>query len=193
MKERPVFTVIAGINGAGKTSLYYVLRESRPLGERVNLDELILRMGGGRDDVVRIRAGRTAAAMIARYIREGRSFHLETTLPGTAIVRQIRTAADNGFRIRLYFVGVDDVETAVERVRRRMATGGHGIDERFIRKRYLQLTEHLRQVLPLCDEAVFFDNSVRFRQIAVMRNEHLIDCDRDLPCWFIDLIDGFAD
>ena len=50
-----------------------------------------------------------------------------------------------------------------------------------------------KTVLPLCDEAAFFDNSVRFRQIAVMRNEHLIDCDRDLPCWFIDLIDGFAD
>ena len=193
MTERPVFTVIAGINGAGKTSLYYVLRGSRALGERVNLDEIAQSLGDWRDDRVRLRAARTATARIARYIRDGVSFHLETTLPGSSIVRQIRAAADNGFRIRLYFVGVDNVETAIERVYRRMACGGHGIDERFIRKRYQQLSRHLRQILPLCDEAVLFDNSVRFRQIAVLRNERLIDCDRDLPYWFIDLIDGPAD
>ena len=39
------FTIIAGINGAGKTSLYHVLKNSEDLGERVNIDELAKKFG----------------------------------------------------------------------------------------------------------------------------------------------------
>ena len=48
-------------------------------------------------------------------------------------------------------------------------------------------------MLPLCDEAILFDNTVKFRQIAVLEDKRLIDCDRDLPYWFIDLLDELPD
>ena len=193
MSDVPVFTIIAGINGAGKTSLYHVLKDSEDLGERINIDELAKEEGDWRDPRAQIHAGRTAMAMIAEYIEAGRSFHMETTLPGTAIVKQIREAKAHGFSVCLYFVGVDDVKVAIERVHQRMAHGGHGIGDKFILKRYYQLNNNLRRVLPLCDAAILFDNTVRFRQVAILEDKRLIDCDRDLPYWFIDLIDELPD
>ena len=131
--------------------------------------------------------------MISDFISMGVSFHIETTLPGAAIIRQINAAKQAGFTVALYFVGVDDIQVAIERVHRRMANGGHGIGDSFIIKRFSQLTRNLRAVLPLCDEAILFDNTVKFRQIAVLEDKRLIDCDRDLPYWFINLLDELPD
>lgn len=192
--SKKTFTIIAGINGAGKTSLYRVLKETdTDLGVRVNIDELALEKGDWRDPRAQIHAGRTAMAMISEQIENGNSFHLETTLPGAAIVRQINAAKEKGFTVTLYFVGIDRLSVALERVHLRMANGGHGIADEFIIKRYAQLNANLRQVLPLCDSAILFDNTVKFRQIAIMENKRLIDCDSDLPYWFIELIDELPD
>ena len=193
MNTNKIFTVIAGINGAGKTSLYHILRQSEDLGERVNIDELAKEYGGYNDPHAQIRAGREAMAKIARHIENGTSFHLETTLPGATILKQITTAKQNGFSIVLYFIGIDNINVAIERVHQRMANGGHGIGDQFIIKRFYQLNHNLREILPLCDGAILFDNTVKFRQIAILEEKRLIDCDHDLPYWFIDLIDELPD
>ncbi len=190
MKGEKVFTVIAGINGAGKTSLYHVLRRMTDLGKRINIDELSEKYGGSFDPRAQIRAGREAMAAIAENIEKGISFHLETTLPGAAILRQVKAAKEHGFTVRLCFIGVEDVRIAMERVHKRMENGGHGISDAYILKRFSHLNDSLRQLLPLCDSAILFDNTVRFRQIAVLEGQKLIDCESDLPCWFIDLVDG---
>ena len=189
-----IFTIIAGINGAGKTSLYRVLHQTEDLGERVNIDELTLEHGGDwRDPKAQIYAGREAMTMIKDCIEQGRSFHLETTLPGASIIRHINNAKEHGFKVMLYFVGVDSVKVAMERVHLRMANGGHGIPDEFILKRYSVLNANLKKVLPLCDGAILFDNTVKFRQIAFLEDKRLIDCDSDLPYWFIDFIDELPD
>ncbi len=183
-------TIIAGVNGAGKTSLYHVLRGCTDLGERINIDEIVKSHGDWKDTLLQIRSGREAMERINHCIENGITFHEETTLPGSTIVKQIKNAKEHGFRINLYFVGIDGVDVAIERVQRRVLMGGHGIDERFIRKRYANLSANLRQILPLCDMALLFDNTVRFRQIAVIMDGKLADCDRDLPNWFIDVLDA---
>lgn len=193
MKGKKVFTIIAGINGAGKTSLYRVLNNTEELGERVNIDEIALGIGDWRSTKAQIQAGRTAMAMINRFINEGISFHLETTLPGAAIIRQINMAKSHGFTVNLYFVGIDSVKVAIDRVHMRMANGGHGIADEFIIKRFNQLNTNLRKILPLCDNAILFDNTSKFRQIAILDNKRLVDCDSGLPYWFIDLIDEQPD
>ncbi len=187
------FTIIAGINGAGKTSLYHVLRQTENLGKRINIDEMAKDFGGNNDPRNIIHAGRIAMDLISSYISTGVSFHIETTLPGAAIIKQIKSAKSNNFKVVLYFVGVDDIQVAINRVHQRMANGGHGIGDKFILKRFAQLTNNLRAILPLCDDAILFDNTSKFRQIAVLENKQLVDCDKDLPYWFINLIDELPD
>ena len=42
--------------------------------------------------------------------------------------------------------------------------------------------------MPLVDAAFFYDNTTKFKQIAFLRNNILMDYDEDLPVWFWELI-----
>lgn len=185
-----VYTIFAGVNGAGKTSLYSVLKNVSELGERINADEIAGKLGSWKDALVQIKAAREAMKNISDYIRQGVSFHQETTLPGATVVRQIKKAKAAGFRVKLYYVGLDSIETAILRVHRRIEKGGHGIEDSVIIKRFENLPQRLRVIIPLCDRVVFYDNTIRFRQIAIMQGNQIIDSDRDLPQWFRDLLGG---
>lgn len=187
--KKPVYTLIAGINGAGKTSLYWTLNREGELGERINIDEIAKTLGDWHDPRVQIQAGKEALRRIYDCIERQVSFHMETTLPGKSAVRQLQCAHEHGFENQLYFVGVENVEVALDRVHRRMAHGGHGIDDQCLIRRYDRLIPNLRQILPFCDRAVMFDNTVRFRQIALIYRSRVIDCDRDLPLWFVEIMD----
>ena len=182
-----IYTIFAGVNGAGKTSLYEVLKNVADLGERVNIDEIVQGMGTWRDTLIQIRAGREAMRKINALIERGVSFHQETTLPGPTIIKQVKTAKSGGFYIRLYYVGIDNIDTAIDRVHRRVELGGHGIEDDVIKRRFEKLSVNLKELLPLCDRIVFYDNSVRFRQIAIMSGGFIVDCDRDCPPWFHEL------
>jgi predicted ABC-type ATPase len=182
------YTIIAGINGAGKTSLYNVLlgqSASGALGVRVNADEILTEAGGDwRDTMAQLSAGREALNRINTCIDTGVSFHQETTLPGPTILKYVKKAKAVGFEIYLYFVGVDSLQIALDRVHRRVQKGGHGIEDHVIAKRYRALPKNLSEVLPLCDMAVFYDNTTRFRQFAIIKDGRLVDFDREVPGWF---------
>ena len=189
---KKTYTIIAGINGAGKTSLYDVIRSDPHivLGERINIDEIVRRYGDWRDSLLQVRAARQAMHMIEDYIEQGISFHQETTLPGNSILRQVQRAKAKGYCIRLFFVGVDDVSIAIERVHKRVEHGGHGLDDSIILRRFEKMKQNLTALYPLCDKAVFYDNTVRFRQVAFMKNKIMLDCDANaLPKWFCELFD----
>lgn len=182
------YTIIAGANGVGKTSLYQILKNYDDLGERINVDEIVSLSGSWMDKLLQIKAARTALSMSHKFIASGTTFHQETTLPGRVIQKQIKNAKANGFTVRLYYVGVESAEVSLKRVAKRVNKGGHGIDEATLRKRFESMPKALGEILPLCDTASFYDNTVRFRQLALTRSDVLFDCDMDLPAWFNDLV-----
>ena len=51
-------------------------------------------------------------------------------------MRMMRAAKAAGFKVGLYYVALDSVETNVERVRQRVLKGGHDIPEENIRRRH---------------------------------------------------------
>ena len=184
-----IYTIIAGANGVGKTSLYHILKSSDDLGERINIDEIVSARGSWMDKILQIKAGRTAMSLLNQYISNEVTFHQETTLPGNVILKQIKKAKAKGFRIRLYYVGVESVDVSLKRVEKRVNKGGHGIDEATIRKRFEAMPEQLKNILPLCDTASFYDNTVRFRRLALTKGDVIFDNDMDLPLWFNDLVE----
>ena len=184
----PVFYLFAGINGAGKTSLYQVVSEMVELGERVSIDDFARELGDWRDPAVQIRASRLALAHSFRCIEEGLTFNEETTLPGAVLQRQLRAAKAQGFTVVLYFLGIRSVELAIERVRSRVAKGGHGIPEGLIRRRHAGMPKALQTILPYCDLAFFYDNTDMFRQVALCENGELVDTDPQLPEWFHEIM-----
>ncbi len=189
---KKTYTIIAGVNGAGKTSLYNVMKQDDriDLGQRINIDEIVSRYGDWRDNLLQIKAAREAMRMISDFIDQGVSFHQETTLPGKTILRQVQKAKENGYRVRLFYVGVESVELALERVHKRMGQGGHGLDDDIICRRFEKMRQNIQAIYPLCDKAVFYDNTTRFRQVAFFRDKIMLDCDANaMPKWFFELLE----
>ena len=188
MVDSKKYVIFAGINGVGKTALHRVLSENADLGKRISIDDIVLSMGDWHDPLVQIKAARKAMAELRAVIDEGLTFHQETTLPGEAIIRYADLARSKGYRVVLHYIGVASLDIAKERVRHRVEEGGHGIDEKIMEKRFADMYNFLFPLIERCDEVYFYDNSLRFTQIAVMLDGVVTDLDADRPDWFKDMM-----
>jgi predicted ABC-type ATPase len=60
----------------------------------------------------------------------------ETTLASRTYARQVIEWRDLGYHVALIYLRLPSAEHSVERVRRRVATGGHGVPNEVIRRRF---------------------------------------------------------
>jgi len=185
---QPLYNLFAGINGAGKTALCDMLCKSIPLGERISIDEIASTLGDWRDRLVQIKAARQAMALIDRNISNKVSFHQETTLSGDSVLKRIRQASEQGFRINLYYVGVDSLSVAVERVHKRIESGGHGINDSLMVKRYREALDSLRRIMSHCDKIFFYDNTLRLKPVAIFSGGRFNSVDPEQPRWLGELL-----
>jgi len=123
-----------------------------------------------------------AAAIEADRLRHaaldaGDDLITETVMSDTRWLTFFKKAKARGYRIALYFVTTSDPTINVERVRARVALGGHAVPEDRIRSRYAKVMEQvLPIILPLIDKAYLFDNSgveAGMRLVAVYRDGRL--------------------
>jgi predicted ABC-type ATPase len=178
------YTIFAGVNGAGKTSIYKSIYYERNKNEkRINTDEMVVRIGSWKDNNLQIKCGREAIKLIKHYITNDISFNQETTLSGKSIIRNIRKAKQRGFYVVMNYIGVENSNIAKERVRNRVLKGGHGIPEDTIERRYYESLHNLKEALDVCDEINIYDNTNKFKHIAYICNG-TIRWKRDiLPKW----------
>lgn len=168
---KPTANIFAGVNGAGKTTLYYnALENMTNLGYRINIDEIAQSIGDWRDNATQIRASRIAIKMRKMYVQDRNTFNLETTLCGHAILNLFKELKEKEYKIVLYYIALDSVETAKERVLIRVNKGGHGIDPAIIQKRFYESQNNLLKVMPFCNEIYFYDNSKYFVKVAEIKD-----------------------
>lgn len=178
------YTIFAGVNGAGKTSIYESIYYTENKEEkRINTDEMVARIGSWQDTNLQIKCAREAVKLIKQYISEGISFNQETTLCGKSIIKNIILARKNGFYIVMNYVGVDNPEIAKERVRIRVSKGGHGIPDNDIERRYYNSLNNLKEIIKLCDEVNIYDNTEMFREIIDFENNKIVWIDNKIPTW----------
>lgn len=180
------YIIYAGVNGAGKSTLYYTSahKNIRAL-PRINTDEMVHKMGEWQDAQLQMKAGKEAVKRIKEYFAKGISFSQETTLCGHSIIKNIQQAKELGYKVEMYYVGVADAQTAIERVANRVKNGGHGIPDEVIKKRYSQSLENLAKVMQLCDQAIIFDNTEHFLRFAVYERGKAVSLDENImPQWF---------
>ncbi|MFP3547427.1 zeta toxin family protein [Rhizobium sp. SIMBA_035] len=152
----PTCTLLAGPNGSGKTSAFGKLKLE---SEFINADEIAKTLAPGGSKSIERQAAEIALTRIADKIARQESFIFETTLSSKQSLRLMQEAKAAGFSVDLFYVILDNVERNIERVKFRVALGGHDIPEGAIRRRYKKSLAHLRKALDLADEAVIVDNS----------------------------------
>lgn len=162
------FNIFAGVDGAGKTTLYFKQLETEKnkyFGLRVNIDEIVQAIGDWKNPKDQIRASKIALKIRNEYLENGYSFNQETTLCGKSIISFIRKAKDKGYKINLYYVGLESEQIAKDRVKIRVSKGGHGIAPELIERRYKESLENLKAILPIVNNLYLFDNTKEFKRI----------------------------
>lgn len=183
------YTIFAGVNGAGKTSIYKSIYYNENKDEkRINTDEMVAKIGSWKDNNLQMKCAREAVKLIKKYIKGGISFNQETTLSGKSIIKNIKLAKENGFYIVMNYIGVDNPEIAKERVRIRVSNGGHGIPDKDIERRYYDSLHNLKEVINVCDEINIYDNTKRFREVAYINNGILRWKEDNIPDWLYDIL-----
>lgn len=129
--------IIAGCNGAGKTTAAYtILPDIWQCQEFVNADEIARGLSPFNPESVAIQAGRLMLERIEILLEQGVSFAIETTLATRSYVQLVRKAQAKGYCVQLLFFWLNSPEVAIQRVAQRVAEGGHDIPKEVIKRRY---------------------------------------------------------
>ena len=164
--RRASITVLAGCNGAGKSSVAGAALESEG-GTYFNPDLVarqlteIARANNLSPTAAQVNAAawQRGFQLLQRAIATHSNFAFETTLGGHSITAALVQAIDAGIDVRIWFVGLASVELHIARVRNRVARGGHDIPIEKIVERYNAAAANLIRLLPGLAELALFDNS----------------------------------
>lgn len=157
----PNVYVIGGANGSGKTTVARILLPNfLDVFEYVNADEIAAGLSPFNPESVAIQAGRLMLDRLDTLVQERANFAFETTLAARNFSRFLRKCKAHGYTINLIYFWLQTPELAIERVTRRVESGGHDIPIEVIRRRYERGQRNLTQLyLPLCDTWIIYDNS----------------------------------
>ena len=158
--KRPFILVLAGVNGAGKSSVGGSILRAHGL-TWFNPDtfarELMARSGASRE-IADGDAWAYGKAQLEAAMADGTSFAFETTLGGTTIARLLGEAAAT-HDVIMIFCGLASLQMHLDRVKLRVRAGGHDIPEEKIRERWDSSRQNLIALLPRLAQLQVFDNS----------------------------------
>ena len=149
----PSLYLIAGPNGAGKTTF---IKRFAPrhlaLLDFLNADELARGLSPLAPERAQIEAGRLMLGRVRKFIADGRSFAMETTLSGRTYRLLLKQAKEAGYATHLDFLVLPSVEDSIQRVANRVVQGGHNVPEADLRRRFRVGLQNLFTLYrPLCD------------------------------------------
>jgi predicted ABC-type ATPase len=160
----PNLYIISGCNGAGKTTASYaILPEMLNCREFVNSDEIAKGLSpfNASTMAVAVEASRIMYKRIRELIEMAETFALETTLASRSIANLVKNAQSKGYSVTLLYFWLNTPDLAVERVKNRVAAGGHDVNELTVRRRYRSGILNLFDLyMPICDYWMITDNSL---------------------------------
>ena len=180
------YTLIAGVNGTGKSSLRGVLEgQGAILGHIIDAD-----MIAKENQYNAIQAGKQAIAEINHCLELNISFTQETTLSGKRVEQTLKQARQQGYYVIMYYIGLNTPQESINRIHNRVLKGGHNIPNDDVLRRFKGRTEALQRVLPYCDEVIFYDNENGFAKVAEIRNNRFNFTNGYRPAWVAELKDN---
>ncbi len=151
--------VLAGVNGAGKSSLLgTLLREDGASWFNPDAFTRALVEQGWTLEDANAQAWQEGVRRLRQAMADGSDYAFETTLGANTIPRLLREACAQ-HTVAIWFCGLATVELHIERVAARVAAGGHAIAEHRIRERFDASRANLIALLPHLSVLHVYDNS----------------------------------
>jgi predicted ABC-type ATPase len=157
---RPVLYVLAGVNGAGKSSIGGHLLEQSGL-TWFNPDTFAreLKAATGCDqETANAQAWKEGMRRLDEALEKGLNYAFETTLGGKTVTAKVLQATKT-HDVLIWFCGASSPELQIARVKARVTAGGHTIPEEKIRERYPLAQLNLIKLMPHVAYMTVYDNS----------------------------------
>lgn len=176
----PKALIIAGPNGSGKSTLQKNLQRfgiSFP-DAYINPDEIALRLQvempqAASDEILRLAFDR-GRELRQKYREKGLSFALETVFSHPSGIIDLSKLHDMGYEVNLIVVTTSSSDINVHRVRERVKTGGHTVDETKIRERYTRFMALLPRIVEMANTIKVFDASDETR-LCYLREQFVVE------------------
>jgi predicted ABC-type ATPase len=167
--ERSNVIVIAGPNGAGKSTISRkLLAGTLGVHHFVNADTLARGLSEFHPEMMAIKAGKIMLEHLHELAAAKANFAFETTLATRGFAPWIKTLKEQGYLFHLFYVWLPSADAAIERVARRVESGGHHVPDETVRRRYTRsLDNFFKLYQPLTDRWQFFNNSNPLAPILV--------------------------
>ena len=174
MSKLPKLYIIAGCNGAGKTTASFtILPEVLGCKEFINADEIAKGLSPFQPESVAMQAGRIMLARMDELLQKGETFAFETTLATKSYKQKIELAQANGYEVTLLFFWLDSPNIAKKRVAQRVAEGGHNIPLETIERRYYNGIANLFTIyIDMVNICYIFDNSEGRKELIAQKERH---------------------
>ena len=174
MSKLPKLYIIAGCNGAGKTTASFtILPEILGCKEFINADEIAKGLSPFQPESVAVQAGRIMLARMDELLQKGETFAFETTLATKSYKQKIQWAQANDYEVTLLFFWLDSPNIAKKRVAQRVAEGGHNIPLETIERRYYNGIANLFTIyIDIVDICYIFDNSEGRKELIAQKERH---------------------
>jgi predicted ABC-type ATPase len=154
--------VLAGVNGAGKSSIGGAGLESagaRFYNPDLQARALIAAHPELSQDEANGQAWEIGRAGLERALAASGQFMFETTLGARTLASMLMQGSRDGADVHVWFAGLASPEMHMRRVKSRVAHGGHDIPELKIRQRYVSSLQNLIELMPYLASLAVFDNS----------------------------------
>jgi predicted ABC-type ATPase len=155
LDKRPILVAVAGPNGAGKSTFYQSFLQDSGF-PFINADVL----------AARLKLDAYAAASFADSIRwemvgQRQSFVFETIFSDSSgeKLKFLKQAAENGYTVVLFFIGISGPEISEERVAMRVAQGGPDVPTDKSFQRYPRTLVNLKAAVSTLPHVFILDNS----------------------------------
>jgi len=175
LTPRPVIYVLAGVNGAGKSSIGGHLL-ARALLSWFNPDTFareLVSLTGCTQDSANAAAWQEGMRRFDLAIANCKSFAFETTLGGRSVAARLH-AATASHDVLMWFCGLATAELHIARVGARVLAGGHDIPQAKIRERYPAALQNLIQLMRHLTRLQVYDNSAQAEPGTPIENPLLV-------------------
>jgi len=190
--ERKEFAVVAGPNGAGKSTLskYYLKTEC------FDGDLMALNLRREHPDWPERWISGTVASELEKQkqsaIEQRKDFAFETNFSNDLIINMINEFKSAGYKISLFYFGINYEKLSLLRVRERMSKGGHNVADDVVKYNFSECPKRVAKNLDLFDYIMFIDGIMPYGKIIanIRKRDNYREIADIVPRWFAEVFMG---
>ena len=182
IKDHKILVIVAGVNGAGKSTAYELdprFANNIPIiNPDVYAKEFANKVGAKSindlphniQNTINIKAGKLALKARQEALKLGIEFGIETTATSEATLKLIDKAHSLNYQVNLLYVMLPDETFHIERVKLRAKTGGHFVSPDDIKRRFIRAQNLFPKLLKAADRVSVYDNTVGYKIALTKEN-----------------------